>query len=219
MKNDMSKRISILALSSGLMIAPCIADNLKKGIETTPAKIDLEKKICSNLESKYAAVQRLLMNPDQNKLKMAESDLNAAILDVERTDAPTATELQKCIDYLAALAHYHSQSPLVSTKYFQGDKEDEFKIAKVYMSRSLKLKERATKDTLDLVRAHRDALGWYAQRNRKNEVREQTEILSKILKSTDPDVIDPPRHYSACGKGIDGRESMGNMYSYDCGRG
>ncbi|MBC8000478.1 MAG: hypothetical protein IAF58_21180 [Leptolyngbya sp.] len=219
MNNDMSKRISLLALSSGLMITPCIAENLKKNSETSPSKINIEKTNCVTLDSKYAAVQSLLMNSNKTKLKEAELYLNKAIQEIENSPEPTATELKKCSDYLFALAQYHAPSTLSSTKYFSSNAEEEFKIAKEYMNRSLKLKERATKDTLDLVRAHRDALGWYAHRNRKNEVREQTEILSKMLNSTDPDVIDPPRHYSACGKGIDGRESMGNMYSYDCGRG
>lgn len=219
MNYDMSKRISILALSSGLMIAPCVADTLKKANASSPSKIDLERKICSDLESKYAAVQRFIIKPEQEKLKNAERDLDAAISKVESALAPTVTELQKCTDYLAALAYYHSPSPLLNTKYFQGNQEEEFKIAKDYMSRSLKLKEKLTQDTLDLVRAHRDALGWYAHRNRKNEVKEQTEILSKMLNTSDPDVIDPPRHFRACGQRIDGRESMSNMYSYDCGRG
>ncbi|MBC8000476.1 MAG: hypothetical protein IAF58_21170, partial [Leptolyngbya sp.] len=66
---------------------------------------------------------------------------------------------------------------------------DEFVVGNQVKRRALALKLLTQPQKDRQVRAHQDMYRWYDALGRNNEAREQTEILSKLLGTTDPNVL------------------------------
>lgn len=139
------------------------------------------------------------------KYKIQEASLNNLLSRFEQVEGLSSSDCDFAAFVLGQMAAL--RCPISKIKYQFGgmtkDQTDEFVIGDQFKRRALALRLRSHPQKERRVREHQDMYLWYDALGRNIEAREQTEILSKLLGTTDPDVLH--RRIigcsGACGKG------------------
>ncbi|MBC8000477.1 MAG: hypothetical protein IAF58_21175 [Leptolyngbya sp.] len=188
--------ISLISLASGLSYSAAYADK-----ENTPQRKDDDNK--QSLLKELAEKSSMVHSWDKNNPEFdnRERELSKILEQLETRENLTEKE-----EYLVgmtlnrlALLHFPAPSrrrpgPVISDL----DREK----GKAFKKREISFHTRLHKIQSYQVRCHQALLNWYNDRRCTAEADEQTKIISKLLGTTDPNLINPRRH-SACGSPIE----------------
>lgn len=207
MRNKLPQIISLVAISTSSICASSAQNVELNSFEgVSPAVSEKLREL--RRQAKFGTV-----DAKSAEFKKFEKEVAEQIEVLEKRKNLSPTEVTSLVKALSTLADIHS--PALLSRRSNAQPDNVFKTANNYKIRALELLNKAKPDQQSRVINHRELLNWYLDRKRTKEVAAQTAILSKLLNSTDPLIINPNRRI-ICGTS---RLVPDTALTVECGRG
>lgn len=204
MKKRIPPLLLLLSIAGQASSQQCMAlprDAQKSQVQTNKRDVNYQETICTELRK----LQSFKRQNEIEKYQVQEDLLSKMLSKIEQEKNLPSAAYDYASFALGQMAEL--RCPTSKIKYqFSGmkpEQTDEFLIGDQFKRRALSLRLKINPEQKRVVAAHREMLNWYNALGRTEEARDQFQILSRILNSSDPSVINP-RFIGcdgACGKG------------------
>lgn len=184
--------VSLISLASGISYSAAYSDE-----ENTPYQKNDDKK--QLLLKELAEKSSMVLSWDKNNPKFDkwEAELSKVLEQLEARENLTEREEYLVGITLNRLALLHFPAPRRRRPALVISNSEQKK-GMAFKKREIAFHTRLHKIQSYEVRCHQALLNWYIDRKCTAEAEEQTKIISKLLSTTDPNLINPPRQ-SVCG--------------------